>query len=471
MPVQPIGGSKVYVITGSNRDPRLTSTGQSWANLVTQQKYRLWNEAQKQAMQDIQFEQMTFQQKQALYDARRKQLIGAIDDAKERARKLELEEIKSAQAVKEEAISQQNIRSRPKTVSSGDSGLPTDPIDKRINSAQIRFNSLIGTSEDLNKRIIELRGPRGRNAAENEAEIERVQEVLDQVDAQKNTLNKQLTEMQATREKVAKGLIKPPRAGRTTIGGGAIQTATPIDYTAQIAELEAEQAALEKQLAGLEVPTLARPDLLGRTREVYAQRFAPQPRQPMIAPARQAEFAALEMEPPQMPAPVVEQPPQPIVEQPEEPVFQPSKIEAIPPQKENFVDVMYSSKVRDANMSNKGAAQLAMETIRDLPQFFAPQTKDHDEIRAQIIKAYQMHVNPQAVQAIEKGQAGQKLKADNKQVQLVQGLYSPASNATPEKKQELFENAVKELKRYHGDNKQAYNDSIAILVQLHEESK
>lgn len=39
MGIQQVGGAKVYVITGSNRDPRLTSTGQSWANLVTQQKY------------------------------------------------------------------------------------------------------------------------------------------------------------------------------------------------------------------------------------------------------------------------------------------------------------------------------------------------------------------------------------------------------------------------------------------------
>ena len=39
MAIQQVGGRGVYVITGSGRDPRKTSNGQSWADLVTQQKY------------------------------------------------------------------------------------------------------------------------------------------------------------------------------------------------------------------------------------------------------------------------------------------------------------------------------------------------------------------------------------------------------------------------------------------------
>ena len=62
MAIQQVGGAKVYVITGSKRDPRLTSTGQSWANLVSQQKYRLWQEAQREALMNIKFDEMERQQ-------------------------------------------------------------------------------------------------------------------------------------------------------------------------------------------------------------------------------------------------------------------------------------------------------------------------------------------------------------------------------------------------------------------------
>jgi len=79
MPIQQIGGRNVYVITGSNKDPRLTSTGQSWANLVTQQKYMLFQEAQKQALREAQLEEADFQTQVRIVQEQRNALQREIE--------------------------------------------------------------------------------------------------------------------------------------------------------------------------------------------------------------------------------------------------------------------------------------------------------------------------------------------------------------------------------------------------------
>ena len=52
MAIEQVGGQGVYVITGSGRDPRRTSNGQSWADLVTKQKYMLYKSAYDQALRE-----------------------------------------------------------------------------------------------------------------------------------------------------------------------------------------------------------------------------------------------------------------------------------------------------------------------------------------------------------------------------------------------------------------------------------
>ena len=78
MAIQQVGGQGVYVITGSGRDPRRTSSGQSWANLVTQQKFMLIQEAQKEALRQIEQEQLSFADKQKAQEQLRQQLLDQI---------------------------------------------------------------------------------------------------------------------------------------------------------------------------------------------------------------------------------------------------------------------------------------------------------------------------------------------------------------------------------------------------------
>ena len=115
--IQPVGGSKVYIITGSGRDPRLTSTGQSWASLVSSQKYKLYQEAQNQALRDIQYDQMEQSQKLQIQEAMKSRLYGEIEDIKKTTRKLKDAEIKSSQAIQEGVARETNLRGRASTLS------------------------------------------------------------------------------------------------------------------------------------------------------------------------------------------------------------------------------------------------------------------------------------------------------------------------------------------------------------------
>lgn len=91
MPIQQIGGRNVYVITGTNTDPSKTSTGQSWANLVTQQKYMLFQEAQKQALQELQRADADYQTQVRLVQDQRRALQREIEQERRAMRQFQLE--------------------------------------------------------------------------------------------------------------------------------------------------------------------------------------------------------------------------------------------------------------------------------------------------------------------------------------------------------------------------------------------
>ena len=90
MAIQQVGGRGVYVITGSGRDPRKASNGQSWADLVTQQKYMLIQEAQKEALRQIEREQLSFEDKQKKKEEILRNLQKQLDNEKKSLDKLRL---------------------------------------------------------------------------------------------------------------------------------------------------------------------------------------------------------------------------------------------------------------------------------------------------------------------------------------------------------------------------------------------
>lgn len=75
MGIEKVGNQGVYVITGSGRDPRKTSTGQSWADLITKQKYMLFKEAHDQAMREYEAGQITAKERAKRIEGIRKELM------------------------------------------------------------------------------------------------------------------------------------------------------------------------------------------------------------------------------------------------------------------------------------------------------------------------------------------------------------------------------------------------------------
>lgn len=460
MAIQRVGGSKVYVITGSGRDPRLTSSGQSWANLVSQQKYRLWQEAQRQALQELQYDRLDFESKQRINQELRRRLNDDIETAQSSIQKLKEAQVKSEQAIKEMVAKEKNLRGRPVSVSSSASGaarLSTDPIDKRLNQLRTQYRLYLGEVDAIDEEIAELAGVGGALRDVNAAAIKTLENKKSTYSDQVNTIKTDIDDLTLLKEQQEPTMeTRASTSAQTRTGAAPIVRPGAIDYSEQIAELEAERARLREQIEGLEAPTLERPDLIGKTREVYGREFAPQrraaPSPPSIQPTPARPSRAIEMQMLGMTPPTPEVKPEVQVAAPG---MTPSE----------FVGAEYTRMVQDMNQTGK--ASRAMELIRDLGNYYSPASKDYEEARKEIVSAYQQSINPKAAAVIQAGSSETPVKIGVEQARLVKSLYSPAEDMTAEKKQQLFDNATQQLKKQYGDTP-VLDTSLSYLVQLHE---
>lgn len=486
MAIQQVGGAKVYVITGSNRDPRLTSTGQSWASLVSQQKYRLWQEAQRQALMDIKYDEMDYQQQVAIQDQLRKQLSNSIADTNTTIQKLRQKEVESRQAIQESITKEQNLRGRSKsiTVGGGVGGRAgaVNPVDKQLALeidrtrdnllATKKYNDAIdeeiaslagvgGATADINAdRIFELGTKKiGEGALQNE---------LDALIAKQ--VEREGMSEEEKRQEIASFGASTRRTVRTP--DKPIVAPEPISYAEEIAQLEAERASLQEQLAGITPPTIERPDLIGRTRQVYAEKFAPGQAQPTTPPTRQAEMELLGMS-------TTPQPQEDIVFEPstaqETPTVEGSPVRIAPEETQEpllgdaYVKQFYLPEIKDLN--NVGKAQKAMELIRDLEQSIPKTQKGYQETREAIIKAYQKQINPKAMKAIKDVRQNKvSIKEDGEYTKMINSLYSPTESTSDKDEQAMFDNAVAELQKIYKDDAK-FEQAVKILIAKREEIK
>jgi hypothetical protein len=491
MGIQQVGGAKVYVITGSNRDPRLTSTGQSWANLVTQQKYRLWQEAQRQAMLEMNYEQKTAAEQQAIQEALKGELRKNIAASDEAVLKLQQEEAKSIQAIKEMQAKEQNLRGRSKTISSGGATKdPTFQIEKDLRLRKERARDSIfqrqkyisGLKEDLSGLV----DPNTNEPyAGDETRAADLSKQIKEQEAAITALNTSITSA-TTAEDNLKKMKEEGRVPLQTSGSRTYQTrekpiVTPeaISYAPQIAELQAQRQAYEEQLAGLETAQTTAPDLIGRTRDVYQREFGGplfQRREKLppttVTPYRQAEMDILGLPSPQQEAPAVEQPtPQ---EAPVEEVeFKPSTVEQteakasfISPNE--YVQQYYYSKIKDKNLNDTGKRAAIMEAVVTLPEVVSKNTQEYTDTLSALTKAWQEELSPKDAKVVstgmDKARRAEKIP-QTEMGKLVGSLYSPSRDMKQEDVQAMFDNAKKELqKEYRGEK---LDKALEILVQLH----
>lgn len=302
MPIQQIGGRNVYVITGTNTDPSKTSTGQSWANLVTQQKYMLFQEAQKQALQEMQRADADYQTQVRMVQEQRRALQQEIAQHRSYIKSMQSRELSINDKRERENQSAINKGIRTSTRVSGGRGVTqrspntsavNDFYRKEIGDKQADIDDI---KRDIRAKERLLEDYRGANDPSTNRG-RRKKELLDELDLlnielQKEQTNRSLIESERD-EFIAEYSTNKPEFDRKyrelfgikyqSGGSAAAPTQTtqtddvegtqlePIDV--DVSPQEERIKELEAELAALEMPTRESVDLIPRQSEIYQQYF------------------------------------------------------------------------------------------------------------------------------------------------------------------------------------------------------
>ena len=332
MAIQQVGGQGVYVITGSGRDPRKTTSGQSWADLVTQQKYMLIKEAQREALRQMEQEQLSFQDRQQRQEQLRQNLQSQIEAERKGIEDLRIKQItvNEAREIENQRIKSRSPEYKPTKAPSGGTSVTRTIPTEREYTRDLR-NEITGQTQ-RQKRLKADRAKlvaaekEGSTFAEIAPELLSATELQDLQNFQqaKAKLDESLIaseNAQASAQKLRDDYEKAlaggkagilERAAKKTIrtsgaGGGGGGTVTPAAKTLEdlpeftgfdpeierrqqrMRELQAEMDALEFE----ERPTF---NGIDEMRRVYGESFPEQPRQrlrdrfrrePQPAPAAQ----------------------------------------------------------------------------------------------------------------------------------------------------------------------------------------
>ena len=179
MAIQQVGGRGVYVITGSGRDPRKTSNGQSWADLVTQQKYMLIKQARQDAQRQIDREFQDYQSRQKALAEYRADVRKQIDEARESVANLKLKQSEAQTDIDKQLLKAEidRARGRKQTITTGSTtprrtSSTRAPASKEMSGA--KFNEYLDDRIASNEKFAE----NTLEAAANDAEKAKMQGLI-----------------------------------------------------------------------------------------------------------------------------------------------------------------------------------------------------------------------------------------------------------------------------------------------------
>jgi hypothetical protein len=109
MPIQQIGDRGVYVIS-AEVPTATTSRGEGYAQYVTNLRWKLWEEVQKDVLANLEFDKLAFAQQAEYYNQMSKELTGEIGKIQKLISDVEEGKIKSAEAINKENV--KNLLSR-----------------------------------------------------------------------------------------------------------------------------------------------------------------------------------------------------------------------------------------------------------------------------------------------------------------------------------------------------------------------
>lgn len=363
MAIQQVGGQGVYVITGSGRDPRRTSNGQSWADLVTKQKYMLYKSAHDQAVREYEAGTITDKERQRRIDQLRKDI---------RQERTDIARLERGQLSENERRERQNQRDklrlgtqtvRSPTGSSGttegvtDSGIPIaaeyeDQLVKdesKLRQNKIRASAEVAKIENANNGRFRRALAAERNGTlstklglqsvydrnidaytKAKSDEERAQTELTNKQKDIDQVRKQPTQADFEvyyRDSVLKGADpSTTKGGRSGSSRGSVTTKTvdkgvatalpDVDYSAEIGRREERIADLNRQILEAEGEPRVDPiNVIKREQEIGREEYGlgvPRERRRLFG--RRAEMEALGMEEEEPQVEEVEVEPDPVSE-------------------------------------------------------------------------------------------------------------------------------------------------------------
>lgn len=303
MAVRGIGGSRAYVIT-SRVDPQ--STANYYAKLVSQQKYKLWEQAQQIALAEMKQAGATDEMLVKEFQNQREDLRREVADLRELDRKYQLQEVKSAQKIKENKAKFESGIGRGSKGGAAGRVVKLDTDDalvgelrKNASREKREAESSLKNSRDYRQKVLSEKADLSKSPSKKVQNAARISEL----DSELNTVNAEITRkerevssantnlnsyntMTAEQKKAKAASVRPgyqrvgyiaPEQGTSKEGEYVEPQALSLaDERAQIqSDIEARQA----QISGLQAPQLSQFDLLGRTREIARDDFGQVPAQ------------------------------------------------------------------------------------------------------------------------------------------------------------------------------------------------
>lgn len=288
MGVQSIGGSRVYVITGTKSN--LTS-GEAWANFVTQQKYRLWEESMKEAERQIGYDRLDQRDQLAIYNEQRKDLLRRAQEKERQAERLRTREINVKQGLSEDKVREENLRGRPKRMTS--SSGRTSSTNTGAQKASVEQSRELSRYKSLGTELYFAQEDRKPMAAQGQDTTDIDEKIDDLQTAQEASWDNYeslagisgVTTI-ADRDDTDSATSRKSKSYYTS--GATIQEAlaTP-EFSERATQLSDEATAFRQQAAELERPTMERRSVLGEARNIFQNEFAqPAPRRDGLGFAR-----------------------------------------------------------------------------------------------------------------------------------------------------------------------------------------
>lgn len=517
MAIEKVGGARAYVIKG-NTNPQ--AKAQYWANLVTQEKYRLWETAQQEALSQMKQEELQYQTQADIYKA---QVKGLQDFRRQNERELTKLQLKQAGAAPKVSTTTGTKTIREGGGPSGQSQINLQnkeikeirDIEKDLLSIQSQLDlygdkpkltASLNQSKNTQKSVLKTKMDAVDNSSMTPRQKETVKNLIREVNKNYSLgmdVGEQVPLPPATEADVATPTTSTTKTVpyTTTRTSGGMSEEEKEALQKRIDELKAEIDATQAEEDKLIAPTLNRTGLLQRTRQVLAEDLQPRQRPirslPMSA-MRRAELEALGIDqefvdtttqdydvtlPDERPVAVEREltPTEQMATAARDARFQeyqeaqlaPTRqmeVEALGMEPQEFLETSVPSRRETRQLVRETYNQPAEEATQAQPTEMDFEFKPNETSIVVQKEPMREEITYKREVIIDAGKedALKVLEAEKRPewVNIVERLYTPTKNQTPQQRAELLKNAWDEITLAYSEDRETMKKAHTLLVAV-----